>query len=168
MSNEYKDWIEDMKNSEWDSEEHNQYLYMTYPFIRDRATETECYTHMSDMPIGWKKSFGINFLNDIRVEYEKMSNLEKLAFHITCIKEKFGELRVYATYHFEDIDRIIEKYRKLSRITCCNCGAPATRITTDWISPFCDSCIPKRKNGKEYDNINIEEYWKEWDNLCQL
>ena len=173
MSNEYKNWIEDMRNSEWDSEDHNRYLYTFYKFIRVESHTDDFenpHTQMVNMPIGWRKSFGMDFLNEVAYVLNKKvvaNNEEKYSFRITCIKEKFGELRVYTNLHFKELDNVFEKYRKLSRITCAHCGAPATKITTDWITPFCDSCIPKWKNGKEYDNVNIEEYWKKWDSLCQ-
>lgn len=41
-----------------------------------------------------------------------------------------------------------ETEHKLSAYTCICCGKPATRITLGWISPFCDDCVPKGKNGE--------------------
>ena len=168
MSNEYKDWVEDLRNSPWDSEEHNTYLCMKYWFVMPDGYELKTvadYTKMSDMPIGWRCAFGIEFLDELYNALSKLSPTDRFLFTITCIKEKFGELRVYVTHSNEEIRNIIDKYTKLSRTTCIQCGAPATKVTTDWISPYCDKCVPKRMNGKEWDNVSLEEYWKEWEEL---
>lgn len=47
---------------------------------------------------------------------------------------------------------IIEKYSEISYKTCINCGKSATKISTGWISPYCDNCIGDRhyvKIGEE-------------------
>lgn len=38
------------------------------------------------------------------------------------------------------------------------CGKPATQITTGWISPYCDDCIPQYE-GEPFRTIPIEEYY---------
>jgi hypothetical protein len=60
------------------------------------------------------------------------------------IKEKFGELRWYDEFSTQDVQDIIDKYEDISRRTCLICGKPATKMSTGWISPYCDDCIGDR------------------------
>ena len=43
---------------------------------------------------------------------------------------------------------------KISDVCVC-CGKPATRITSGWISPYCDACCP------EEASVPIDQYYKE-------
>ena len=62
--------------------------------------------------------------------------------------------------HYKILDRckvsdIIAKYEELSARTCINCGAPATKISLGWISPWCDVC-----SKDIHDTLmNIDEYF---------
>lgn len=51
---------------------------------------------------------------------------------------------------------IIRKYERLSKRTCINCGKPATKISTGWISPWCDDCA----NNKYESYIPIEDFYE--------
>lgn len=90
-------------------------------------------------------------------------------YTIEDLKEKYGSMRVFSycqswynnelieTNHNDShiIDEIENKYEKLSEHTCCNCGAPATKISTGWILPWCDSCgQDEEKYYKRLDNSN--------------
>ena len=68
-----------------------------------------------------------------------------------------NSLRLYDNAHKKDsqVPFIINKYEDLSMRTCIQCGAPATRMTTGWISPYCDKCCPS------LDSVPIDEYFKE-------
>lgn len=106
------------------------------------------YTELDAMEPGWKKAFGIQMCKEIKKELKKYNFLYK--YRITQIKEKWGKLEWYDCGIPKDskIWDIIEKYSEISRKTCINCGKPATKISTGWISPYCDDCIGDRNYVK--------------------
>lgn len=114
------------------------------------------YTELDAMEPGWRKTFGIQMCKEIKKELKKYNFLHK--YRITQIKEKYGELRWSDAGIPKDskIWDIIEKYSEISRKTCINCGKPATKVSTGWISPYCDDCIGDR----DYVKIG-EEPWLE-------
>lgn len=119
---------------------------------------------LSQLENGWRFAFGIRFCNELQKAILD-SNAED--FLITQIKEKFGSLRVYSIGATEEIKKVIKKYEKLSQKTCVNCGAPATRITTNWIMPYCDNCVPCVGDISRHikaPTISIDEYFKEVEN----
>jgi len=145
------------------TKEKNKKLIDRFPFLlpyhRLSGEVSEDYdyscTELDAMPNGWRIAFGEQICEEIREELEKAGCLE--TYRITQIKEKFGCLRWYDLGGTERMLReIIPKYERLSTRTCIRCGKPATRITTNWISPFCDNCIPKRE-----ESVPIEEYYEE-------
>lgn len=101
-------------------------------------------TELDAMEPGWRKAFGIQMCKEIKKELKKYNFLYK--YRIVQIKEKFGELRWYDSGIPENskIWDITEKYSEISRKTCIHCGKPATKISTGWISPYCDDCIGDR------------------------
>ena len=127
-----------------------------YPFLipRNRWSDDVCgridgwseeehdnWCELDDMPRGWRMAFGEQMCEEI---YQALMNdprpnaLED--YRIIQIKEKFGSLRFYDSHGNREIDRIIEKYEDISAKTCIRCGKPATKISTGWISPYCDDC----------------------------
>lgn len=54
-----------------------------------------------------------------------------------------NSLRFYTNWVTDAINNVIYKYEKLSEHTCISCGAPATKMSTGWISPWCDKCASK-------------------------
>ena len=51
---------------------------------------------------------------------------------------------------------IIPKYERLSARTCIRCGNPATKASTGWINPYCDTCAGKISHAERF--IPIEEW----------
>lgn len=102
------------------------------------------YTELNAMEPGWRKAFGIQMCKEIKKELKKYNFLYK--YRITQIKEKMGYLHWYDFGIPKDskVWGIIEKYSEISCKTCINCGKPATKISTGWISPYCDDCIGDR------------------------
>ena len=78
-------------------------------------------------------------------------------YRITQIKEKYG---TRCWYDFGCTERmlrdIIPKYERLSARTCIRCGNPATKASTGWISPYCDTCAGKISHAERF--IPIEEW----------
>ena len=73
-------------------------------------------------------------------------------FEIIDLKEKWGMIRMCAYPCSDEIIEIEHYYERLSAHTCCKCGAPATKISTGWILPWCDKC-----------GTNKEEYYKRFE-----
>ncbi len=100
------------------------------------------YTELDSMPDGWRKAFGMKMCEEIREELIKWNDLDR--WQIIEMKEKYGQLRIYDSgikigCRIHDIER---KYEQISERTCIVCGAPATKMTLGWISPYCDKCCP--------------------------
>lgn len=164
------------------SKEENRELCERYPFLipRNRWSGkriTECqeggfwpgnpeaipkydyeYTELDEMPDGWRIAFGEQLCEELKEELIKAGQNAMDKYMITQIKEKFGYLHFYDNGCTERwYKEIMPKYVLLSRKTCICCGEPATRISTGWISPWCDKCA----NGLFDDTIPIEEWFAE-------
>ena len=144
--------------------EENKALCERYPFLVPSNRWTGkvvegfdySYTELDAMPDGWRKAFGEAMCEEIMNELKESNALE--GYRITQIKEKYGSLRWYSNYFTDGLRKIIGKYETLSRHTCIDCGAPATVVTTWWISPYCDGCNPVHKGSNE-ETAPIEEFW---------
>lgn len=107
------------------------------------------YTELDEMPHGWRKAFGEQMCEEIRNAILESGTAEDLNdYRIVQIKEKYGQLRWYDDWTNDAIEAVIDKYTALSEQTCIRCGKPATKVSTGWISPFCDDCATELgKNG---------------------
>jgi hypothetical protein len=120
----------------------NKKLCKQYPFLIPRNRWTDniskefdySYTELDSMPYGWFKAFGMDML----AELKKALGVNIGAYRIIQIKEKYGTLRWYDAYGTEETQAVIDKYSKLSEVTCIECGKPATKISDGWVSPYCD------------------------------
>lgn len=155
MSNEYKDWLWDIEHSD-DPEDHKVWLIHEYPWLaidNDEAVnyldveDDEIYTYIDCAPAGWAK-----LCEDLCAEIKPLleyAGYEK-EYSLCQVKEKYGSLRWYDNgvpdAILDEFTDIIQKYEELSFHTCCVCGAPATKVSTGWICPFCDECA-KEING---------------------
>lgn len=127
--------------------EKNKELIEKYPWLLPRNRWTGevvdnydySFTELDDMPDGWRIAFGEEMCEEIQ---QALNELGKQAntFRILQIKEKFGYLRLYTNWYTSKISNIIHKYEDMSRYICIECGAPASKITTGWINPWCDKC----------------------------
>lgn len=157
MSNEYKDWLEDLKNAPIDSNDHKRWLLMEYPWLQMEEKEAinyldieedKIYTFIDCAPSGWAKLCE-DLCAELKPLLEKVGYVDK--YRLCQVKEKFGGLRWYewdvpVAIH-DEYCALIRKYEDLSYKTCCVCGAPATKMSTGWISPLCDKCA-ENINGK--------------------
>lgn len=145
--------------------EHNKELIEKYPWLLPRDCWTGevvenydySFTELDDMPNGWRIAFGEQFCADIQHELDKLKPEAAADFRVLQIKEKFGQLRFYTNWVTEGIDEVICRYENLSERTCIRCGAPATKITTGWISPFCDKCAEVYHGNV----IDIKEFYND-------
>lgn len=113
------------------------------------------YTELDNMPEGWQIAFGLQMCEEIRDALIEDGDLDR--WRIFQLKEKYGALRLYSNGEKKGsrIPDIIRKYEDMSMRTCIVCGKPATRVTTGWISPFCDDCCI---NCADDRSISIEEW----------
>ena len=113
------------------------------------------WTEWDDMPTGWRKAFGDQMLEELREALIDDGDLYR--WRIVQMKEKYGFLHLYDNGYKKGsrVPEIVSKYALLSEQTCIKCGKPATKITTGWISPYCDDCCPKGPADL------IEEYFAE-------
>lgn len=149
MSNEYKDWLEDLKNAPIGSNDHRRWLLIEYPWLRMEEDEAinyldieddELYTYIDCAPEGWAKLCE-DLCAELKVLFDRVGYKD---YSLCQVKEKFGGLRWYDNGVPEEIyaehNALIRKYEELSFKTCCFCGAPATKRSTGWVCPFCDKC----------------------------
>lgn len=107
------------------------------------------------MPEGWRAAFGEKMCEEIKQALLAEGGETALhEYRIADIKEKYGSLRWYGYFDSEAVDKIIRKYELISMNTCIVCGKEATRVTTGWISPYCDEC-----SGDE-PSIPIDEWMR--------
>ena len=145
------------------NKESNQKLIERFPFLMPRNRWTGevpedydySYTELDSMPDGWRKAFGEQMCEDIRDELVHAEYLNQ--YRISQIKEKYGTLCWYDFGCTERMLRdIIPKYERLSARICIRCGNPATKASTGWISPYCDTCAGKISHAERF--ISIEEW----------
>ena len=106
------------------------------------------HTELDAMDKGWRKAFGIQICKEIRAALLKHGWKVLFKYRIMQIKEKWGELCWYDSYTTKEVFDIVRKYENISRHTCIDCGAPATKMSTGWICPYCDNCIGDREYTK--------------------
>lgn len=141
----------------------NKRLIEDYPFLQPRNIWTDQipegfnynYTRLDEIPDGWKVAFGFKLCEELREALVEADYLDK--FRFSQIKEKYGRLCLYNFGVPEKAHEVIRKYEKLSKTTCILCGAPATKISCSWISPYCDGCGIL----EEEDYIPIKEYYND-------
>lgn len=135
----------------------NEELIKRYPFL---SVEGEIeYTLLDEMPIGWRKAFGEKMCEEIALILRKGNYLND--YVVLQIKEKYGELRWYSggvpENIYDALHEVIEKYTKISRKTCIRCGAPATKISKGWISPWCNRCADEQSRINNVGYVDIRE-----------
>lgn len=139
----------------------NKRLVEKYPFLRPRnrwtgepvADYDYSFTELDDMPTGWRKAFGEQMCEELLAEVPYTKDPEH--YRILQIKEKFGELRWYDAGGTERTGQIIQRYAVRSARTCIACGAPATEISVNWVSPYCDVCA----HGIQYESFVPIDIW---------
>lgn len=144
MSNEYKDWERDY------IAEQNQ-IVEKYPFLRARGIDGEIdyedkFPMMGlEIPNGWFKLF-YQMCDDIKPIIEDQGLMAN--FYFLQVKEKYNQLRCYASIDVPEIDAILDKYEQMASQVCVQCGAPASKITSGYIASVCDDCW---ENNFKYD-----------------
>lgn len=140
--------------------EENRKLIERYPFLMPRDWDTDepeeyfAYSHtvLDQMPEGWRIAFSHAMLEELRDILVRHGWLHR--YRVYLIKEKFGAMRWHSNAGEDIADEHrgwLEKYVRESSRTCIDCGKPATRITKDYISPYCEECA--KRHDKKYKSL---------------
>ena len=149
--------------------QHNKELVEKYPFLafKEYDFDTDSYyipddydyesTWLDGLPDGWVKAFGEDLCRELKEALDEYNYTDK--YIIVQTKEKFGQARIYDNGIPEGCRAwdVIRKYERLSEVTCCKCGKPATKISTGWICPWCDDCA--EEIGGQF--VDIGEWFSE-------
>lgn len=142
---------------------YNAFLFIKYPFLQPRNVWTGKkywdFNKLENIPRGWRKAFGKQFVRDLRKALIKDNILHE--FQFTQIKEKYGELRLYNNGEGPATREVIRYYEFLSQGYCINCGKPARYMTEGWIEYLCEKCFD------ETENTNMPNYNK-YKSACRL
>lgn len=100
------------------------------------------YTILDFIPKGWKNRFANEIIDKVSMLLKKSnSNLS-----IIDIKEKYGRLRVSIICEDKNIQDYFETLEERSSFVCINCGKDAKYVTTGWVLPYCEKCLPSNKH----------------------
>ena len=144
-----------------DNKAFNKKLITEYPFLlprnlfSDKVSEDYdySYTLLDLFPEGWRNTFALNMLSEIKDELININQLEE--FRILEIKEKYGTLHFYTNFTTDKLNAIICKYEDLSMLTCYKCGNPSTHVSLGWITYLCNDCISNSKNVRKLTSEDI-------------
>lgn len=129
------------------TKEENKALIRKYPWLIPEGIKEFDYsfTYLDDMPNTWNAAFGEQLCADIAEALVK-DGIDPKKYHIFQVKEKYGTLRWYHNISTENLEKVIDKYEKLSSQICINCGKPAKYRTNGWIYYLCEECFHKSKS----------------------
>ena len=148
MNNKKKDWLMDLS----DEQVANMNLCNDYPFLISPAVScdknyTYEFTAYDNLRKGWKIAFGKQLLDDIKAIYKMSKN--KDFFYVKFSNDSLDVLSVKFIYDTidndlaEDMSKLNEKYNKLSRETCANCGK---KIKDEFL--YCKECTKAIMKGE--------------------
>lgn len=122
----------------------NYFLCLKYPFLKVRNQFSDrplgySFTWYDSIPDGWQIAFGKKLCKDLKEALIKDHCLK--TFRFRQIKEKWGELCVYADGFGDESDRVLAYYQAISVGYCIHCGEPARYASTGWIQFYCEDCM---------------------------
>ena len=147
MSNEYKEW-------ERDKIEEEKKIVAKYPFLQirdiDGSVDTKSKWPMIalEIPDGWYDLF-FQMCDDIR-------DLVPEDFYFIQVKEKYNSLICFANNSTPEVNTILDKYAQMAYYVCIVCGAPADKLTTDYIASFCEGCWKDNVRHEKVEDIEFE------------
>lgn len=167
---ELKNFITDTNNNE---KEVNKKLTERYPFLIPKNIYTlkvpENYDYQyclfkDEIPEGWWKRWGLEFLEDLNNVLVKHSFVDDLL--IMQVKEKYGGLRFYTGGMPEEWYSHEHAWEYISEHTCVKCGKfPVPMRYFSWWSPYCDQHAWEGENCSEEEKTEITE--ESWDGRVQ-
>ncbi len=158
MSNEYKDWYNDLS----DKQKAIYEVVARYPFLLPRdfkgnVNEEFDYEYLClELPKGWRNLF-FQMCEDIKPLLEREGILDD--FYFLQVKEKYNEMLCYTNGKESlAVQEVLQKYRYLSTFICTHCGKPARYEATGYLESFCESCWEKYPNKKKNSLLFIDTY----------
>ncbi len=133
-------------------------LVQKYPYLQpfdawtgkpDEDYEFDCFVGDSSwLPAGWVRLF-LMLVKELKPHVDHANLTDK--FYFLDVKEKYGTMRIHATYITESASLVMNLYESFSKYICESCGDYSTRVTTGWISHLCDNCV------KAHDNYKLKQ-----------
>ena len=122
----------------------NYFFCLRYPFYKVRNVWTDKFmgydhTLYDHIPEGWRKAFGKQLSKELKKQLKKDNQLK--TFRFSQIKEKYGTLRLYNFGCSEECMKLLDKYEKLSKEYCIECGKKAKYETEGYILYLCEECF---------------------------
>ena len=145
----------------------NFFFLLKYPFYRAYNVWKGkfcgySFTEYDNIPKGWRIAFGKQMSEEIKKAGKE--SRKRLSKHLSWkkmiqwqqIKEKWGELRLYASAT-DEIREVLDKYELLSTGYCLFCGKPARYRTYGWIEYLCSDCFEKevKPNKEDYEKCRL-------------
>lgn len=120
-------------------------LYEKYPKLfaqHNKSMQETCMCWGISVNIGWFSI--IELLCESMQRYVDSNKIDQIEF--VQIKEKFGTLRIYANYHNEDIQKMIDVAEILSGKICEDCGSvkEVSQNKQGYILTLCNRCRKDR------------------------
>lgn len=87
-------------------------------------------------------------LDKLFSEISKIIKEQNITFFRICqVKEKFGELRIYADGETPEIEKLIEEAEKEVSTVCSYCGSneAVNKCIKGWYQTICPSCEEKKQ-----------------------
>lgn len=131
------------------------YLCWRFPFLKyynDRFFYENCYWEMIED--GWRKAFGLQMCRELRAAARRDGILKQ--FRFSDVKQKYGYLDIHSYGGNDETFDILLKYEYISFRTCIHCGRRAKYVTSGWILPYCEDCLPEESLGQK-------EYYKDYE-----
>ena len=106
MSNEYKDWLNDLS----EEQRANYQLCMNYPFLLHPEDDNYDYEYFPvNIPKGWENLFidMCQKLKEILIEHNALND-----YYFLDVKEKYFGLVCYANTYIEEAEELFREYIK--------------------------------------------------------
>lgn len=142
-----------------------------YPYLYEIADLDPGESWKDCINPGWHARFlkAMDCINEILAE----DALWPSTLAIDQLKEKFGAVRMYWHLHPTDgcanavararieseIEAIIAELSSETEHICCECGQPATHLSTGWVLPYCRPCAERLQaaaNARHKTNFPFE------------
>lgn len=100
----------------------------------------------SDYGVGWH-----HLLIELMIKIEEIHKVygkDITEFKVEQIKEKYGQLRIYASSSINEVHHMISEYERKADTICDECGAETGSLHTKdgWLQTLCERCA----NAEDY------------------
>lgn len=137
-------------------------LCLRFPFLNYYGDSFKReHSYWDDIEDGWRKAFGLQMCRELRAAAKRGGILK--TFRFSTVKQKYGYLDIHSYGGNEETFDILTKYEYISFRTCIHCGRRAKYVTSGWLLPYCEDCLPENSLAphefyKEYPWYGFEQY----------